>query len=385
MNPLKNYILTPGPTPIPQEVLRALGGPIIHHRTPQFQEILKRVTQNLKYVFKTENDVVILSSSGTGAMEAAVANLLSRGERALVVRGGKFGERWGQICQAYGIEALNLDVEWGEAVLPAQIEEILVRENASPRPLKAVFVTLCETSTGVKNDIQAIGEIVGRFDTVLVVDAISGLCSDDLQVDGWRVDIAVSGSQKGLMLPPGLAFCSISQKAWKLINESNSPRFYFDLRSAKKAAHKSDTPFTTAINLIMGLDESLGIIRQEGIDNIIARCARLAKATRSALEALGLKLLSRKSPSNAVTAAIVPEGVDGANLVRFMRDELGVTIAGGQGKLKGKIFRIAHMGYIDGSDLIVGLWALEMALKKMGYKFKLGSGLTRLEERLCEY
>jgi aspartate aminotransferase-like enzyme len=372
----KNYLLTPGPTPLPPQVCEAMSRPIIHHRTPQFQAILKEVTEGLKYVFQTQNDVFILASSGTGAMEAAVANLLSAGDTALVVQAGKFGERWTELCKAYGVTAEVISVEWGKAVDPAQIQKSL---KANPK-IKVVFTTLCETSTGASSDIEAIGKIVKESDAVLVVDAISGLGAIDLKVDAWSVDVVVSGSQKGLMLPPGLGFISLSSKAMKLIEASKSPRYYFDLRKAKKAIDKTDTPFTPAITLIIALNEVLRMMKQDGLEFVFSRHRKMADATRAAVKALGLELFAPAAASDAVTAAVVPQGLDGEKLVKTMRDTYGVTIAGGQDEMKGKLIRIAHMGFIEELDIIAGISCLEKVLTQMGYKFQLGSGLKAAEE-----
>ena len=372
----KNYLLTPGPTPLPAQVCEALSRPIIHHRTPQFQAILKEATEGLKYVFQTKNDVFILASSGTGAMEAAVANLLSPGELALTVEGGKFGERWTEICKGYAINTEIIQVEWGKAVDP---QEIAKRLKANPK-IKAVFTTLCETSTGVSNDIEAIGQVVKDTGAVLVVDAISGLGAIDLKTDEWNCDVVVSGSQKGLMIPPGLGFISVSAKAWSRVNDSKSPKYYFDLKKAKKALDKTDTPFTPAISLIVALAESLKMIKADGPENVFSRHKKLADMTRSAVKAMGLSLFAPGASSDAVTAVNVPAGIDGEKLVKTMRDTYGVTIAGGQEELKGKVFRIAHMGFIEEFDIIVGISCLEKVLSEMGYKFNIGSGVKAAEE-----
>ena len=372
----KNYLLTPGPTPLPPQVCEAMARPIIHHRTPQFQAVLKEVTEGLKLVFQTKNDVFILASSGTGAMEAAVVNLLSPGDSALAIQGGKFGERWTEICQAYGITAEVMDVEWGEAADPSQIEKKL---KANPK-IKAVFTTLCETSTGVTNDIEAIGKAVKETAAVLVVDAISGLGAIPLSTDAWSCDIVVSGSQKGLMLPPGLGFISVSPKAWKLIESAKSPKSYFDLEAAKKALEKTDTPFTPAINLVVALSEALNMMKADSLENIFLRHKKMAEATRQAMKALGLELFAPTCASDAVTAVKVPAGIDGEKLVKTMRDTYDVTIAGGQAELKGKVFRIAHMGYIEKTDIIAGISCLEKVLQQMGYKFNLGAGVKAAQE-----
>ncbi len=372
----KNYLLTPGPTPLPPQVLEAMARPIIHHRTPQFQEILKEASEGLKYVFQTKNDVFILASSGTGAMEAAVVNLLSPDDTALTIQGGKFGERWTEICQSYAINAQVLDVEWGRAAEPKEIEK---RLKADPK-IKAVFATLCETSTGVAGDIEAIGKVVKNTDAVLVVDAISGLGAIPLATDAWSCDMVVSGSQKGLMLPPGLGFISVSAKAWKLVESAKCPRYYFNLREAKSALDKTDTPFTPAITLIIALCEALKMIKQDGLENVFSRHKKMADATRAAVEALGLELFAPTAASDVVTAVKVPQGIDTEKLVKTMRDTYGVTIAGGQSELKGKIFRIAHMGFIEEFDIIVGISCLEKVLAQMGYKFSLGAGVKAAEE-----
>ncbi len=373
----RNLILTPGPTQVPPQVCGVLGEPIIHHRTPQFQAVLKEATENLKEVFKTKNDVLILTSSGTGAMEAAVANLLSAGDKALTVEGGKFGERWSELCRAYKAQPTVIKVEWGKSVEPAKIEEEL-KKNPD---IRAVFVTLCETSTGVITDVEAVGRIVGKTDAVLVVDAISALGATEMKTDEWGIDVAVGGSQKGLMLPPGLSFIAVSPKALALAEQSTSPRYYFDLMKAKKSAEKSDTPFTPALGIIRALNESLRLIKEEGIDNLIARHAKLTMATRAAAQALGLELLTSETDSGGVvTSIMVPEGVDGTKIVKRMRDVYGVTVAGGQAQLKGKIIRIAHMGMLDEFDILTGIACLEKALKETGYPVQLGAGLSAAQK-----
>jgi len=364
----KSYLLTPGPTPLPPQVCEAMARPIIHHRTSQFQAVLKEATEGLKYVFQTTNDIFILASSGTGVMEAAVANLLSSGDTALTIQGGKFGERWTELCQAYAVNTEVIDVEWGKAV---DIGEIQKRLKANPK-IKAVFTTLCETSTGVTNDIEAIGKLIKDTGAVLVVDAISGLGAIPLPTDAWFCDIVVSGSQKGLMLPPGLGFISVSPKAGKLIEASKSPKYYFDLKKAKKALDKIDTPFTPAISLVIALNESLKMLKEDGLENVFARHRKMADATRAAVKAMGLELFAPTAASDAVTAVKVPQGIDGEKLVKTMRDTYNVTIAGGQDELKGKVFRIAHMGYIEEFDIIVAISCLEKVLAQMGYKFRGG-------------
>ncbi len=373
----KQYLLTPGPTPIPEDILLEMAKPIIHHRTPDFQNVVKQSEGGLQYVFQTKNEVLIFASSGTGAMEAAVANLLSPEDIAIVVKGGKFGERWAEICKAFNVEVVAIDVEWGEAAEPKLIEEALKKSKA-----KAVFTTLCETSTGVTTDIEAIGKIVAKTDAVLVVDAISGLAASSLKTDAWGVDVVISGSQKGLMIPPGLSFASVSKKAWKLVEESKFPKYYFDFLKYRKSIQKTDTPYTPAITLMIGLAKALDRIKAEGLDDVLNRHKALALATRAAVVALGLELLAPNAPSDAVTAVKVPREIDGLQVVKILKNKYGVWFAGGQGDLKGKIFRIAHMGYMNKFDLMVAISALEMVLLELGYKFSPGVGLTAAVEAL---
>jgi len=374
-------LLTPGPTPLPPDVLAALGQPIIHHRTPQFQAILKEVAGGLQAVFRTSWPVYVLASSGTGAMEAAVVNLLSAGDEAVVLRGGKFGERWGELCQAYGIRAIPLDVPWGQAPAPARVGQAL-REHPSA---KAVFATLCETSTGVAQDVQGYAAVVRGTPAVLVVDAISGLGAERLETEGWGVDVVVAGSQKGLMLPPGLAFITASPKAWRLMGASTAPKYYFSLPLAKQVwEQEQDTPFTPAITLIVALAAALRLIGREGLDRILERHRRHAEAVRRAVQAMGLELYAHPAcAAQAITAIKVPDGIDGKALVRTMRQAHGVTIAGGQAELSGKIFRIASMGYIQAEDIRVAIAALEQVLRDLGWTFPARAGTKALEAVLA--
>ena len=372
----KRYLLTPGPTPVPTEALLSMAKPIIHHRTPQFMAILKEAVEGLRYVFQTKNDLFIFTSSGTGAMESSVTNILSPGDKAIVVRGGKFGERFTEICEYYGVKAINIDVEWGKGVEASVIKKTL-QDN---KDVKAVYTTLCETSTGVVNDIKMIGEEVSKTDAILVVDAISGLGSVEFKTDEWMVDIVIAGSQKGLMVPPGLAFVSVSPKAWKMVETAKLPRYYFCYKAAKKAADKTDTPWTPAVSLVIALVEALKLIRQDTLEGVLARHRKMADAVRAAAVALGLKLLAPDAASDAVTSIRLPDNMDGDKLVKTMRDKYGVGVAGGQGKLKGKIIRIATMGYMSIWDVVVAISCLEIVLKEMGYRFELGAGVKAAEE-----
>ena len=376
----KTYLMTPGPTPVPPKALLAMAEPIIHHRTPEFMEVFKEVCDLLKYVFRTQNDVITFTSSGTGAMEAAVANLLSPGDKAICVQGGKFGERWTELCKAYGVTPVIIDVEWGKAVDPKVIEQELKKDTS----IQAVFTTLCETSTGVLTDIKAIAQLTKNHNAVLVVDAISGLGAEEINTDEWAIDCVVAGSQKGLMIPPGLAFISLSKKAWEKVEKSKCQRYYFSLKKSKKALESTDTPFTPAISLVIALRETLRMMKAEGLDVIFKRHKMLALATREAMEAMGLKLFAPTAPSNGVTAVKVPDGVDGEKLVKHMRDKYGVGIAGGQAELKGKVFRIAHMGYITETDILTTIAVLGMTLAEMGYRGEPGVGVEAAEEVLLE-
>jgi aspartate aminotransferase-like enzyme len=369
--------MTAGPTPVPPSVRAKEAEPIIHHRTKEFREIFVRVSEKLKPIFKTQNVVLTFTSSGTGAMEGAVSNLLSRGEKAIVIKAGKFSERWAEICEAYGVEVIPIEVEWGEVASPVELEEKLKKHPET----KVVFTTLCETSTGTVFPIKEYGEILqNKDDTLLVVDAISGLGACDIEVDKWGVDVCVSGSQKALMLPPGLAFASVNEKTWKMVERSNLPKYYFDFKKAKKSLlEKKETPYTPGISLIVALDEALDLLNEEGIDSILKRHAKLGKATREAVRAIGLEVFS-KHPANAVTAVKVPKGIDGKLLTDTMFYKYGVKVAGGQAHLKGKIFRIAHLGYMREFDVITAISALEIALKDLGYPVKLGEGVKAAEE-----
>ena len=368
----KTHLFTPGPTMVPPECLLEMSRPIIHHRTAEYRKMFSAVRENLKYVFRTENEVLCLSSSGTGAMEASVVNLLSAGDKIIVVRGGKFGERFEEIAAAYGVETVALDVEWGKAANPEDIKKLLAPD------IKAVYATLCETSTGTASDIKEIARVTGESGACLVVDAISGLGCMELETDRWGVDVVVSGSQKGLMIPPGLGFISLDEKAWKMAGESSLPKYYFDLAKAKKAQLDSDSAFTPPISLIAGLNLALGMLRDEGIENTIARHSLMAEAVRAAVSALGLELFS-ESPADSVTAVRVPAGIDGESFVKDFR-KMGVYMAGGQGRLKGKIFRLAHMGYMNELDVLQMLSAVELGLASAGYEFAAGSGAGAAEK-----
>lgn len=377
----KKYLFSPGPTMLPPEVLLKMAEPIMHHREPEFERILAEIREGLKYLFQTKNEVLVFTSSGTGAMEGGVSNILSKGDKALVVRGGKFGERWGEICKAYGMEFVPIDVEWGKAVDPKQVQKAL----ASTPSIRGVYTQASETSTGVRHPIREIAEIVKKYEeTVLVVDAITGIGVFDLPMDAWGIDVLISGSQKALMLPPGLSFVSLSDKAWKFVERSNLPKFYFDFKKELKSAQKNQNSFTPAISLFVGLRESLRLIRSEGLEAVFRRHEKLAEATRAAAKALGLELYAPNSPSNAVTAVKVPEGIQGGKLKNLFFEKFGITVAGGQDQAKGKIIRIAHLGYYERLDMVTVISALEMLLKEMGFPVELGKGVKAAEEILMK-
>jgi aspartate aminotransferase-like enzyme len=377
----KKYLFSPGPTMLPPEVLLKMAEPIMHHREPEFERIFGEIREGLKYLFQTKNEVLIFTSSGTGAMEGAVSNLLAKGDKALVIRGGKFGERWGEICKAYGIEFIPIDVEWGKAVDPQRIKKAIESDPS----IRVVYSQASETSTGVRHPVKEIADIVKKYEnTVVVVDAITGIGVFDLPMDQWGLDVVVSGSQKALMLPPGLSFVALSDKAWKLAERSNLPKFYFDFKKELKSAQKNQNSFTPAISLFVGLRESLNLIQKEGLESIFRRHEKLATATRSAVKALGLDLYAPDSPSNALTAVKVPDGIPGGKLKNLFFEKFGITVAGGQDQAKGKIIRIAHLGYYDRLDMVMVISALEMLLKEMGYAFQLGAGVKAAEEVLME-
>ena len=375
----KNYLFTPGPTMVPPEVTLAEAQPMIHHRTPQFSQIFYEMSEGLKYLFQTKTgEVFTLMSSGTGAMEACVANVLSKGNKALVVISGKFGERWAELCKCFGIETITIDVVNGKAVKPAGIEAVLKKTPG----INVVFTTQCETSTGVVHDIKTISPIVKKHGALLVVDAITGIGVHPLLMDEWNIDVAITGSQKGCMMPPGLAFVCVNSSAWSVIEKTDLPRYYWDFRKMRKELKNKTTPFTPAVSLAMAMKTALDMIKKEGIENVWKRHARLAHATRESVKALGLELFAGEHSSNVLTAIKAPKGVDVDKIIKKLRDETGVTFTGGQDELKGKIIRIGHMGYVNDFDIIVAIAALEKGLYEAGYPVALGKGLATAQSLL---
>lgn len=368
---MKKRLFTPGPTPVPEHVMLKMAEPIIHHRNPEFNEVLTRVNQNLKYLFQTEQPVLTLTSSGTGGVESTFVSLFSPGDTIISVNGGKFGERWVKMPKAYGLKVVEIKVEWGKAPTAQQILDAL---RAHPET-KGVYLTHSETSTGTATDVKALSKLIRENSNALVcVDGITAVGAHELRFDEWGLDVCVTGSQKGLMIPPGLAFVALSKRAIAAMETSTLPKFYFDLRKALKSYEKNDTPWTPAVSLVVGVDSALEMLRAEGIENIWRRHERLATAVRSGVVALGLKLFS-EFPSYAVTPVWLPEGMNWKVFNNTLKSKYGITIAGGQDDYAGKIFRISHLGYYDELDMVTMVAALEMALKECGYKFELGTGV----------
>ena len=375
---IKQLLLAPGPTPVPARVRAALARPVIHHRTPQFGEIFGRVRDGLRELFVTENDVLMLSSSGTGAMEAAVVNCFAPGDEVLVVNGGKFGERWSKLATTYGLKPIEIKVEWGRSVEIGAVKEAL---ESNPG-IRGLLVQASETSTTACHPIEEIARLTRDTDVLLVVDGITAVGVYEVPMDRWGIDVLVTGSQKALMLPPGLAVISLSDRAWKRAESVDQPRFYFDLARERASQSGNSTAYTPAISLIFGLDEALAMMREETFPELYARHDRCARATRAGAEALGLRLLAPDDPSSAATGVFVPEEIDGKKLHGYLRDKMGVAFAGGQDGLKGKILRIAHIGYIDAFDTITAVAALEMGLLHFGHSVKLGTGVGAAQQVL---
>ena len=381
MATLKKYLFTPGPAPVPPEVLHEIARPIIHHRTPEFSAVLNEARALMKPLLGTKQEVILLSSSGTGAMEAAVTNLLAPGEAALFVNGGKFGERWGKLLAAHGMTAHPINVEWGRAVLPEQVEDAI-----KSRPeARALFIQASETSTCAIHPIAEIAPVTRKRDVMLIVDGITSVGVFEQKMDEWGIDALVTGSQKALMLPPGLGMIALSPRGWERAQKNKTPRFYFDLnRELKAQRDESTTAWTASVSLIFGLHKALSMIQAETLPRVFARHQLMAEATRAAAPALGLKLLSPDNPAPGVTGILTPADIDGSKLVRLMRDELGVSVQGGQDQMKGKLVRIGHMGYVAPFDMLIAIGALEVALNRMGYRFTVGAGVAAVQARIAK-
>ena len=367
----KIRLLTPGPTPVPERLALRMARPIVHHRSPEFEAVFAKVREGLQWLFQTKQDVIVFASSGTGAMEASFVNFLKKGDTVVVVDGGKFGERWGKFAKAYGVNAVTLKCEWGTPVAPEAVAKALQENPAA----KAVYVQANESSTGVYHPVRELAQVTAKTEAILVVDAISALGAMPLPMDEWGIDVLVSAAHKALALPPGIAFLAASEKAWRLNESADLPRFYFDVRRERDNQRKNQTAWTPAIALVEGLDESLQTFREEGLENVFARHARMAKAARAGMQALGLKLFS-KNPSSAMTTVEAPEGVDSEKLVKHLFKQYGIKLVGGQDAAKGKIFRIAHLGYFDDFDMLVVIGAVERGLHDLGAKIELGAGLA---------
>ncbi|HYM10537.1 MAG TPA: alanine--glyoxylate aminotransferase family protein [Bryobacterales bacterium] len=376
----KNRLLTAGPTPLYPPAVRAMTAADLHHRTEDFRRTYKSVLDGLQYFMGTSNDVVLFTASGTGAMESAVSNLFSRGERVLCVVAGKFGERWAEIARAFGLDPVIIDAPYGEAVPAARVAEAL-RNDAS---LRGVFVQATESSTGAAHDIEGMAAAVRQSDALLVVDAITGLGTSVLDIDGWGLDVVIGGSQKALMVPPGLAFLSVSPKAWARAETANLPHYYFDLRKEKKSGDKGESSWTPATAVVLALAESLRYIRELGRDKLIENAQLLARATRAAVTELGLDLFAPHAPAGALTAVCAPPGVDSGLIVKRFREQFGSIINNGQGSMKGRIFRIAHLGYFDFPDLFAVIAELELILHELGRPVELGTGVRAAQQVYVE-
>ncbi|HLI84406.1 MAG TPA: alanine--glyoxylate aminotransferase family protein [Bryobacteraceae bacterium] len=372
----KQRLLTPGPTPLYPPALHAMMASDIHHRTEDFRKAYRSCLADLKEVLGTSNDVLMFASSGTGAMDASVSNLFSRGDKVIVCSAGKFGERWVEIAKAYGLDATVLSAPYGKVISPEEVKRALAAEPAT----RGVFVQASETSTGAAHDVRAMGRAVAKTDAILVVDAVTGLGTMPLDIDGWGLDVLIGGSQKAFMIPPGLAFLSISPKAWKFAESSTLPRYYFNLKKEKKSGDAGESSWTPATSLILALGESLRYIKQLGMPKLIENAQLLAQATRAAALRMGLELFAPDSPAASATAIKAPEGMDSGVIVKEFRNRFGAIIANGQGTMKGKIFRIAHLGYFDFADLFAVIAGLEVILNVNGFPVKYGSGVAAVQE-----
>jgi aspartate aminotransferase-like enzyme len=376
----KQRLLTPGPTPLYPPALRAMMASDIHHRTEDFRNIYKSVLAGLKEVMGGSGDVLLFAASGTGAMEASVSNLFSRGDKVIVCSAGKFGERWAEITKAFGLEVNVLKAEYGDVVSPERVEAAL----ASAPDTKGVFVQASETSTGAAHDVRAMGRAIAKTPALFVVDAITGLGTMPLDIDGWGLDVVIGGSQKAFMVPPGVAFLSISQKAWKQSESATLPHYYFDFKKEKKNGANGESSWTPSTAIILALAEALHYVKEVGMSNLIENAQMLARATRAAVEELGLELFAAQSPGSSVTAVKAPRGLDSCVIVKEFRKRFGAIIANGQGSMKGQIFRIAHLGYFDFADLFGVIAGLEIILHANGHPVKFGSGVAAVENLYAE-
>jgi len=371
----KLMLMIPGPTPVPEQVLLAMAKHPIGHRTADFSNIIAEVTQGLKWLHQTSSDVLILTASGTGAMEAGIINFLSPGDRVLVGSNGKFGERWAEVCEAYGLTVDRITAEWGKALDPEAFRQQL--EADRDRTIKAVIVTHSETSTGVLNDLETINRHVKAHGALIMVDAVTSLGAAHLPMDEWGLDVVASGSQKGYMLPPGLGFVAVSPKAWEAYSQAKLPKFYLDLGKYRKNAAKNSHPFTPPVNMFFGLQVALKMMQAEGLENIFARHQRHMRATRAAAKALSMPLFAADAASSPAITAIAPTGVEAEQIRSLLRKRFDIAMAGGQDHLKGKIFRIGHLGFVSDRDILTAIGALEAVLQELGYEnFTPGAGIA---------
>jgi aspartate aminotransferase-like enzyme len=378
----KRYLMTPGPTPVPAVVLAELARPVIHHREPDYREIYERCLGRLREVYRTEHDVLMFTSSGTGALESAAANLTSPGDRQLVLSAGNFGERWAGIAEAFGADLVHVRLEWGDTPEPEDLRSAL----AVAGDVRVVYLTHSETSTGVVCDVQSLAAVAKDAGALVVVDAVSSLGAVPLETDAWGIDVVVSGSQKALMTPPGVAFASVSQAAREAAAQATAQRYVFDWERTRNAQAKLDAPFTPAVSIVRALDVALGLLLEEGLDGAFDRHARLGRACREGAKAMGLELFSPDEDRSAVVTAIrSPDGVDATEVVSALRDRFGITIANGQGALKGRIFRIGHVGWFDVFDITTALAAVELVLADAGAEIERGIAVTRALEAWAEH
>lgn len=376
----KQRLLTPGPTPLLPKALHAMMASDIHHRTEDFRRVYKQVLADLKVVFGTQNDVIPLVSSGSGAMESSVSNLLRKGDPVIVCSAGKFGERWLSIAKAYSLNVTALEEPYGSVVSPQRVADALARQPDT----KAVFVQASDTSTGAAHDVRGMAEHIRKTGAIFVIDAITGLGTMPLDIDGWGLDVVIGGSQKAFMVPPGMAFISVSEKAWAMGQTNDIPHFYFDLKKERKNMATGETSWTPATSLILALNEALAYIKTLGMDKLVENAQMLAKATRAAAVAMGLELFSPTSPAASVTAIKAPNGMDSGVIIKEFRNRFGAIIANGQGSMKGQIFRIAHLGYYDFSDIFALIAALEIILNANGFPVKYGTGVAAVQQVYAE-
>ena len=376
----KQRLLTPGPTPLLPQALHAMMASDMHHRTEDFRKVYKSVLNGLKETLHTRNEVIVLVGSGSAAMEAAIQNCFSAGEEVLVCTAGKFGERWTALSKSFGLKPTVIKQPYGGVVTPAQVAQAF---EANPN-FRAVFIQASETSTGAAHDIEGISKVVRNYDALFVIDAITGLGTMPLKIDEWGLDIVIGGSQKAFMIPPGLAFLSISDRAWHRMETATLPRFYFDLRLERKNAVNGESAWTPAVSLLLAMDAALKYIRDLGMDNLIKNAQLLAAATRAAATALGLELLSGNNPGGSVTAICAPPGIDSGVIIKEFRNRFGSIVANGQGSMKGQIFRIAHLGYFDFGDLFAMVAELEIILAANGYPVQFGTGVAAVQNVYAE-